>query len=467
MKFYNREQELKEIKHFSRNRSSMLVITGRRRVGKTELIKKTRDHVYFYVDDKKSSNLLIEEFTRELGQRYEIDPLIKIETWGEFIQLLFKLSRDIECTFAFDEFQRFHKIDPSIVNQFQKYWDIHHDKTKIFLIFSGSSIGMMKKFFMEDKAPLFKRAQNILTLRPFDFQQINKILDDFKVKSFEEKIRIYSLFGGVINYYSLMGFFNAKNIEDILDKLLLRKYAPLKDEVKDIFVEEFGKQHSTYYSILTALAKGKTTKKEIKDVVDVKPDSLSPYLYDLIDLLDIVEYELPITVKKNSKKGRYIPKDNFFKFWFRFIHTNASHYEAEDYETIKKIIYANMNSFIGFGFEDLCRETLEKKLLKTPTDYEKVGRWWSRRGDEIDIVALNPKEKNIIFGECKWKEKQNPQTLIKRLREKAKLVTWCNKERKEYYILFAKSFISRPKLKDTILIDLKELEKIYEKQAKT
>jgi len=462
MKFYNREQELDEIRHFSRKRPSMLVITGRRRVGKTELIKKTGDHVYLYVDDKKSNTLLIEEFTHELRQHFDIDPLIKVETWEEFVRLLFKIGGERECTFAFDEFQKFHKINPSIINQFQKHWDIYHDKTKIFLIFSGSSIGMMKKIFIEDKAPLFKRAQNILTLKPFDFQQISEILDDFKVKSFDEKIRIYSLFGGVINYYSLMDFFDAKNIKDILDRLLLRKFAPLKNEIKDIFVEEFGRQHSTYYSILTALANGKTTKKEITDVVDIKTDSLSPYLYDLIDLLDVVKYELPVTKDKKSKKGRYILKDNFFRFWFRFIHTNASHYEAGDYPGLKKTISSDINSFIGFGFEDLCRQTLEKKLLEIPIEYEKVGRWWSRRGDEIDIVALNPKEKKIMFGECKWKEKQNPQILLKKLKEKARLVSWHNRDRKEYYVLFAKSFTSKSKSKDTTLIDLQDLERIYE-----
>ncbi|MBD3204439.1 AAA family ATPase [Candidatus Woesearchaeota archaeon] len=463
MKFYNRTKELKEINHFKNKKPSILVVTGRRRIGKTELIKRIHGHVYFYVDNKKSEAILISEYFNELKERFAIDPLIKIETWEEFIQLLFTLGKKKECIFVFDEFQRFLSINPSIINQFQKHWDLNHKNSKILFIFPGSSIGMIKKIFIENKAPLFKRAQNILYLKSFDFSLINQILDDFEIRNFEDKIKIYLMFGGVINYYALMDFYDVKNINEIFSKLILRRYAPLKNEIRDIIIEEFGKEHKTYYSILSALANGKTTKNEISNLVDIKATSLSPYLYDLIDLLDIVKYVLPVTKNPNSKKGRYFLKDNFFKFWFRFIFKNYSYYESENFSYINKIIKKNINSFFGLQFEDFCKEFVQNNFY----DYPNVGKWWGhyrkdkkRKNLEIDICAINKDKKEILFGECKWKDNCNPEKIFQELKDKAGYVEWNKSNRREKFVIFAKSFSKKIKKNNLILYDLNAIKQI-------
>ncbi|MBI2135544.1 ATP-binding protein [Candidatus Woesearchaeota archaeon] len=462
MKFYNREQELAEIEHFYKNKPAMLVITGRRRIGKTELVKKIKKQVYFFVDSEKSETMLIQEFFSELKQNFEVDKLIKVSSWEELFDLIFKIAQKKEIVVSFDEFQRFLKIDPSIIFQLQKYWDMHKNKSKIFLVFTGSSVGMIKKIFIENNAPLFKRAQNIIYLKPFKFKIIREIMADFGIKKFEEQIRIYALFGGIINYYSLMDFYNVKNLEEIFEKLILRRYAPLKNEVREVFIEEFGKEHKTYYSILAALAAGKNTKKEIEDVVDVKGTSLSPYFYDLIDILNIVDIELPFNEDKGSKKGRYSLKDNFFKFWFRFIFNNMSYYEKEDFAHIDKLINNNFNAFVGHGFEEICMELIEEDIVRLPFEWTKIGRWWSRRGEEIDIVAANNNTKEIMFIECKWQEDVNAEKVLSELKEKAKLVEWHNADRKEHYAIFAKSFKESKNIidKNFLLFELNDIEKL-------
>ncbi len=460
MKFYNRQQELAEIEHFDKNRPSMLVVTGRRRIGKTELVKKIKNHLYLFVDSEKSETLLLQEFFSEMKQKFKIDELIKVTTWEEFFSLMFKIAEKEEISVVFDEFQRFLRINPSVIYQLQKYWDLNKNRTKILLIFSGSSIGMIKKIFIENKAPLFKRAQNILYLKPFKFNTIGTILSDFGIKSIEEQIKIYALFGGIINYYSLMDFYNAKNLDEIFEKLILRKYAPLKNEVRDIFVEEFGKENQTYYSILAALAAGKNTKKEIEEVVDVKGTSLSPYLYDLIEILNIVELVLPFNEKESSKKGRYFLNDNFFSFWCRFIFSNKSYYEKEDFAYINGLIKKNFNSFVGRAFENFCRELVEENKIKLPFKKSIVMRWWSRKGDEIDIVAANEQTKEILFVECKWKENVDAQQILGELKEKSKFVQWNNEKRKEYFCIIAKSFKEKIREQNVLLFDLKDIENV-------
>ncbi|MFT4304845.1 MAG: ATP-binding protein [Candidatus Woesearchaeota archaeon] len=457
MKFYNREEELNELNYFYKNRPSMVVITGRRRIGKTELIKKIKNHIYFFVDSEKSEKLLIQEYFTILKQNFEIDDLIKINSWDDLFSLIFKLSEKNEIVICFDEFQRFLKINPSIIYQLQKYWDLKKNKSKLFLVFTGSSIGMIKKIFIENQAPLFKRAQNILYLKPFKFDIINEILIDLGVNKLEERIKIYSIFGGVINYYSLMDFYKIKSFDDILKKLILRKYAPLANEIKDNMVEEFGKEHKTYYSILLSLSLGKNTKKEIEDLVDVKGTSLSPYLYDLIDILEVVEYNIPFNENKNSKKGRYILNDNFFKFWFKFIFRNLNYYEKGDFDYLYKYINQNINSFIGYGFEDFCKYLINEEKIKLPFKKNNLGSWWSRKGDEIDIVASNDKE--ILFCECKYKDNVDAEKIYNELKEKSKLV---NKENKiEYYVIFAKSFKKKININNLKLYDLKDIEKSF------
>jgi len=463
---------LRELKLLRERLPSMLVLTGRRRVGKTELIKEFLKHekgIYLFVDDKKSERMLLDEYSRQIKEMFNLGDYVILRDWEHLIKLLFDISRQSEIVVAIDEFQRFADINYSVINQMQKYWDTCKEGSKIFFILSGSSIGMIKDIFIRQKSPLFKRAQNILFIEPFDFGNISVILNDLMITDIKTKIEIYSLFGGVIYYYALMEHYNVKSVKSILDDLILRKFAPLGNEVRDIMIECFGKEHRTYYSILAAIALGKGTKKEIADFVDVKETSLSNYLYDLADLLGVVQHKIPITEEnqKKSKKGRYFLKDNFFKFWFKFIYRNMSYYEIGNYEYIKEKIKSEFNSYVGFIFEDVCREFLLNLNGNTSSlqfNFSKIGSWWSRKGDEIDIVALNEETKEVMFCECKWTEKKVGLGTLNELKEKAKLVEWYNQDRKEYFALFSKSGFEDNliSLKDNaLLFDLNDLSEIF------
>ncbi|HIE31817.1 MAG TPA: ATP-binding protein [Methanosarcinales archaeon] len=446
MKFYNREDEIREL-HLLRNTPpAMIVLTGRRRVGKTELIKKFLEDstgVYFFVDSEKSEKMLITEFSAQLTESFDLGEYVKIEDWETLLKLIFDIGKQKDVIVCIDEFQRFLQVNPSFISQLQKYWDILRTGSRVFFVLSGSSVGMMNQIFVEQKAPLFKRAQNIMFIEPFDFKTINSILTDLGITDPITRIEMYALFGGMIHYYSLIEYYGVKSTEDAISKLILRKFAPLKNEVRDTMIESFGREHRTYYSILTAIALGKTTKSEISDFVDVKATSLSRYMDDLMNTIGVVKREVPVTEPKpwRSKKGRYLLNDNFNTFWFRFIFRNMSHHEIGDFEYIREKIRQGFDSFVGRNFEGICREFLAdlNRQRQLPFRFDRIGSWWNRKGDEIDIVALNSETVEILFAECKWKAAAVDSGVSEDLRRKALLVDWRKGVRREYFAVFSKS----------------------------
>ncbi len=403
MDFYNREKELSLMSLLDRSKPSFLVITGKRRVGKTELIKqfsKNRQAIYFFVDSNKSIDILMDEFDRLLREEMDLPDYINVKEPENFLKFITSYDRDL--VIAIDEFQRFLKVYPPFITQLQRYWDMKADNCRVFLIVSGSSIGMIRKIFIEAKAPLFKRADNILTLRPFTVRETFTMLDGMGITDLQEKLNLYFLFGGTVYYYRLFGKYQCTGFLDALEKLVFSEFAPLKDEVRDILIEEFGKEHSTYYEIISAISQGKCSMSEISEMTHVSSSSLSPYFYDLTDLLRIVEYRIPVTDSpKKSKKGRYFLKDNFFRFYGRFVYPALSQYMAGNYDSIMEKVLQQWQSYTGKLFEDILRELITDNII---SEYPDVGSWWNRRGDEIDLLAINRKNRKVLAIEIKNKE---------------------------------------------------------------
>ncbi len=477
MKFYNRTLELRELTHLNKKKPSFIVVTGKRRIGKTELIRQfmANKGVYFFVDDKKNEEQLVVEFLDELKSKYKLPEYAQPKNLETFLSLLFDMSKEHSIVAVFDEFQRFMRINPSIINQFQKLWDLKNKDSNLFLIITGSSIGLIKKIFINEQAPMFKRADNILYLKSFSFSQIMEILNDFKIKDFEEQLKVYFLFGGIIYYYKLMDKYDVKSFDDAINLLILRELAPLNREIDDLLIEEFGSSYLAYYEILNALALGKNTKKEMADYVHIAETSLSPYLNDLINLVSLVSYIIPPTEDiLKSKKGRYFLTDNFFLFWFKFIFRNKSYYELNNFSIIKDKIKNELSGYFGHRFESVCKEFLldlaKQKILHF--DIVSINPWWGHTREnkarleiEIDLVALNEQTKDILFVECKWQANVNADKILAELKEKTQYVQWNNEKRKEHFCIIAKSFKKKLDKKECLCFDLKDMEKVF-KDAK-
>lgn len=408
MRFYGRERELQLMEHLYARAPSFLVITGRRRIGKTELIKefcRGKPALYLYVDANKSITALMEEFGRLAAEALNLPGYIRTDTPETFLEFLF--SYDQPLIVVFDEFQRFLKIHPSFISQMQRFWDLAGRDSHLFIIISGSSVGMIREIFLLGDAPLFRRADNILTLRPFSPRECFVILGDLGVQDPVEQLNLYLLFGGTIYYYTFLEKYGCTNLESALDQLILSDLAPLGREMSDVVVEEFGREYATYYEILGAIALGKRTLKEIADLVSLPSTSLPPYMRDLVDLLGIIEYRVPVTERgKRSKMGRYIFVDNFLRFYARFIYRNMSLYESGRFALLKGRILGEWKGFSGWAFEEMARTLLARNLAE---GYEEIGTWWNRRGDEIDLLAFGPegslaieiKNRDLTLGEAR------------------------------------------------------------------
>lgn len=465
MKFYNREIELTELERvwkLSKKSAHLTLISGRRRVGKTELVKKfssNKPHLYFFVG-RKNLSLLLEEFSSIIKQHIGKFPtILKFDEWLEF------LLNSVEdgTVICFDEFQNFKYVDESVFSDFQKIFDAQKTRLKLHIIVTGSHISMINKIFSDEKESLFGRATEKYTVKPLSFHAVSGMLSELSIKNFKERLEWYCLFGGIPKFYvtaeeqGLKG----KDILSALNVLLLRDFAPLKDEARNVLIEEFGSENSMYFSILEAVALGNSEMSTIANKTGINIKSISKYLGLLVKDFNYLHYEVPVTEDKpwKSKKGRYFINDNFFRFWFKYVYRNRSEYEIGNYNLINNKIRQDFNSFVGNGFEQIAKEALiaMNSRKKLPFELVKVGRWWAR-DKEIDLLGLNSSAKEALFVECKWQENVDARQVLVELKEKARFVEWNKKGRREYYAIFARGFKEKITEKNVLLFDLKDIE---------
>lgn len=437
MKFINRKNEMKTLeKEFTRD-SSFTVIYGRRRTGKTTLIKefiKTKESFYFFAD-KQNEIIQIERFKKQLAIYFNDDLLDKIEIkdWDTlFTYLISKLPKDEKFVLVIDEFQYLCMTNKNFSSIFQRIYDEKLKDSNVMLILCGSLISMMYSEVLAYDSPLYGRRTAQIRLKPIKFDYYNEFFTD---KSHRELIEFYSITGGIPKYIQEFNknrspIWNIENnIFDNNNFLYSEPKFLLQEEINDL---------SRYFSIIQSIANGDTKMAAIATRLGLNSGSLSPYLSKLIDL-DILEREVPVTENiDNSKKSLYYIKDNYLAFWFNYVYPYQSYLEIENLKYPLEKISSTFDLWVSKAYERLCLESL---IAHEEIDFpiSKVGRWWSKN-EEIDVVGLG--EKEIIFGECKWSKKHVGLSVLFALKEKAKKVKWKNNSREEYFILFSKSGFS-------------------------
>src|SRR3989339_240589 len=421
MSFINREQELKMLNEkWQSNIAQFFIIYGKRRVGKTELIKqfiKDKPALYFLADKRTTADQL-----RELGQivgNYFKDEILISNGFSDWLEVFLYLKTKTitePLILAIDEYPYLVENDKSTSSLFQKGWDEYLKNTKIFLILSGSSIAMMESETLNQSAPLFGRRTGQILVDPLNFSQSQKF---FPEKSFSDFLNIYTITGGMPAY--LKQFVDGGELSEEIKKKIFTKTAFLYNEVEFTLKEEL-RETKNYLAILRAIALGKRKLSEIVNEVGLDKATANKYLSVLINLR-LVEREVPITEDKpdKSRKGLYKISDNFFVFWFQYI--------------------LQYNDNANSGFKQIVAQVYERvavELLTTWQDvifaFERVGRYWDSN-QEIDVVGLSSLEKKIIFGECKWSEKPVGTDIYEELKKKAEKVEWNKDGRTECYVL--------------------------------
>ena len=440
-RFVDREQEMNTLqREYERNGSSLVVLYGRRRVGKTTLISefiKDKKALFFLASEESESQnrLAFQEKTAEfLGS--DLLRNVEVKSWDVLFKAIMDTPFDAKPVIVLDEFQYLGKANPAFPSIFQRIWEEILKERSVMVILCGSLISMMQSQTLAYGSPLYGRRTAQIRLKQIPFHYYQEFFPD---KSRRELIEMYAVTGGVPKYIEL--FAQSGDIYSAIEQCVLNRSGYLYDEPHFLLQQEVSEVGS-YFSIIKAIAAGNTKLSAIAGVLEVKSTSLTKYLKTLIDL-DILEREVPVTEgnPEKSKKGLYKIKDNYLRFWFAFVYPNMSFIESGHSRIVMdKIRKSLVRNHIAFVYEDVCKERMWEMNAEGvwPFYFSKLGRYWDAK-EEIDIAAIDPEGKNLILGECKYWQEPVGISVLRDLEAKAKTVAWERNERKVWYVLFSAS----------------------------
>jgi len=431
MKFYNREIEitrLQEIQKQSLVTARFTVITGRRRIGKTQLLlhaTKGQPTLYFFVA-RKAENFLCQDFLQEIKEKLLIPVLGDTSSFGKLFKYLMEYSKTTPFNLIIDEFQEFFHIAPSVYSEMQHYWDVNKEESKINLMVCGSVFSLMHKIFESAKEPLFGRATHLMKIRPFTTAVLKEILNSHHPSwSPDNLLALFSFTGGVAKYVQILMDDGAYTTQAMTDSII-RQDSLLLQEGKNMLVEEFGKEYATYFTILSSIARGENTRSKIEAVVNRE---IGGYLTKMERDYNLISKAIPLFAKAETKNVRYLIEDNFLTFWFRFVYKYSHIVEIGGFEELKKIIARDYLTFSGKILERYFR-----KKLTEENGFTRIGGYWDRKGEtEIDLIAVNEREKFAEFIEIK---RNHTEINLDKLREKSFAFLRATGELKDYSIRY-------------------------------
>lgn len=413
MKFYDRKIEihtLREIEKRSHQYAQFTVITGRRRIGKTTLIKhayETDKIIYFFVA-RKSEALICHELTETLRDRLD-EEIGEYTSISRLFTAIMQIAKRRHFTLVFDEFQNFKYINESFFSEMQNTWDTNKDDAKINLIVCGSLYSMMTKIFDDRKEPLYGRATSRIRLREFPLSTLAEIIRDYNPDyKPDDLLAMYMVTGGVAKYVEQLVMQNAFTKDTILDHVLsFGSY--FIEEGKEVLSDEFGKDYGNYFSILSAIASGFNERGEIKSYTGIEAGG---YLEKLENTYDLLYRYRPYLAPMGSHNVKFGIRDNFLNFWFRFIYKYRSAVEIGNLNYVREKVSADYDTFSGWILERYFRQLYRESGL-----YNIVTNYWEKNGNnEIDLVAVNEADKEIVIGEVK---RNSSRIDLHRLKEKA------------------------------------------------
>lgn len=471
--FIGREQELKFLNEsYNSNHAEMVVVYGRRRVGKTELITKFCEdkHNIFYASKECSDGVQLQSFSKAIvsyaPEQFKF--VNNFRDWEQAFSALTDIKTGKKLVVVIDEFPYMVRNNKSIPSILQNLWDHMLKNTNIMLVLSGSSMSFIEDEILGYKNPLYGRTTGIYKLEPLPYTDAIKFFPNY---SDEDKVIAYSILGGIPHY--LQQFDPQKTVEENIKNTILRRGSILYNEVEFLLHEEL-REPSTYNTVIEAVALGNTEYNAILSKTLIEQRTLSVYIKNLTNL-GILKKEKPSLSKPKENvgqnKGIYILTDNFFRFWYAFCYPNISLLEKGSVELAwKMFIKDNLHNFASKAFENIAIEYLyiinERGRLQSV--FTEFGRWWGKvtktdgngkkitTSEEIDVLGKAPN--NIyILGECKFTNAPFDMGQLKHLQNKLSLTGTV------YYYLFSlsgftSSVIETSKSENNIFpIDIKQM----------
>lgn len=437
-RFIDRESEMETLQEeYEREGSSLVVMYGRRRIGKTTLISE-------FIKDKKALFFLASEESetqnrlafKEKAADFTDSVLLKnanVKSWDVIFKTIVDTAFEAKPVIVMDEFQYIGKANPAFPSIFQRIWEEILKNRPVMVILCGSLISMMESQTLAYNSPLYGRRTAQIRLMQIPFRYYH---DFFPGRPRLELIERYAVTGGVPKYMEL--FVENRDIYMAIKKSVLNRSGYLYDEPHFLLQQEVT-EIGSYFSIMKTIAAGNRKLAAISAVLEVKATGLTKYLKTLMDL-DILEREVPVTEEnpEKSKKGLYKIKDNYIRFWFAFVYPNLDYIENGNSTIVmNKIRESFVSGHVAYVYEDVCRERMWDLNAKGcwPFHFSKVGRWWDSH-DEIDIAAIDQDGGNLILGECKFWQDPVGMNILRNLEKKSEKVGWKKNNRHVWYVLF-------------------------------
>ena len=387
MRFYDREQEiafLQETRETAKKSARFTVVTGRRRIGKTTLVReayKDQPFVYFFVARKAESELC-EVYLEEISEKLGIPTLGRSRHFSDIFRYLMELSVTQSFTLVIDEFQDFFRVNKAVFSEMQDIWDKYEKTSHVNLIVCGSIYSLMQKIFKDEKEPLYGRNTGEVDAGALD--------------------------------------------KDAMIRYIVSANSTFLNEGKNNLIEEFGKDYGTYFSILSCIARGKNTRNEIEDVIGKE---VGGYLTNLENDYELIAKRQPLFEKSGNKNVRYELGDVFYSFWFRFVFKYSYIIEIENYAKLQEIIMRDYNTFSG-----LMLERYFHRVAMESEEFTRIGRWWDRKGEnEIDMIAEDELSDRAMFFEIK---RQKEDISLGVLKQKAEVFLQATGHFKGYGISY-------------------------------
>ena len=406
MNFLGREKEILVLeKEYARD-GGFVVIYGRRRIGKTTLIKQfiKSKTAFYFLATKEVESQSMKRFAGVIARTTGNSVLQKaaFSDWLDLFQAVADYKPNEKKVLVIDEFPYLVKVNDSFPSILQNAWDEILKDSNVMLILCGSLISMMKKHALSYESPLYGRRTAQMRIAPLPF---TTVYENQKL-SFEEAAEQYSITGGVPKYMEF--FSDGQPLYEQIKENVLSKNGFLYEEPNFLLTDEV-QVPTNYFSIIKVIADGNHKLGTIAGILGLETSALTPYLKTLSEL-GFIEKQVPVTERnaEKTRKGLYFISDNFLRFWFRYVYPYKGELELDNMQiSLDELDKDFKEKFVAFAYEDICKEIFARLCSDKAIDFtpSKIGSYWlnDKSGNtQIDVMAVDTVNKRLFAGECKY-----------------------------------------------------------------
>jgi len=426
--FVDRDVELDQLADcYESETAEFIVIYGRRRLGKSELVRQSitgRDDAVYYQAVESTAQNQLEQFVDIATAQFPSLQNVRRD-WEALLETL----GAEDAIVVIDEFPFLIEEDESLPSRIQRVWDVALQETGMTLVLVGSSISVMEDKVLSGSAPLYGRRTASIDLKPFEVADARQFFPEYDP---ETAITAWSIYGGTPYYLQTIN--PDQSLGTNVQQGILSERGLLYSEPEFLLRTEL-RQPNTYFSVLRALAHGRRTPNEIAGMAGVESDSLSTYLQKL-RRLRLVERHIPVTESPTaSKRGRYRIAAPLFRFWFRFVYGNQDQLRMLGDDAYDELVAPALADYVSPLFERLCQRALPNLVDR---QYRDVGQWWFRE-HELDVLGLT--DQGLVAGECKFTSRPVSEGVLAELERTSSEVRWSDgpADGNSLYVLFSRS----------------------------